>query len=252
MSEVEPELRPLPEADPGLADYAAALREAETPRPDQVLATLRAIEAETRRPVRLWIPLVIAAAAILLSVVFVGPSAIFEEGPAENPTQTPYRSEALTTDGQAQSREAEPEAPPRPTPEPALAPIEEPIPQPIPEPVPVPDPRPKPSTKPAGATKPAPEASPDPGPSSLAQETALLRQIQRAQASGQHGRVLELTRDHARRFPRGTFVGERSLARVRSLCRLGRTADARKASDRFIRKHPKSHLVKQFESACEE
>ncbi len=248
MSKAEPELQPLEDADPGLAAYAAALREVETPPPDRVLETLVAIENETRKPTRLWIPLVIAAAAVLVGVVFVGPSAVFEQGQAENPTQTPYRSDAPTTDGQAQPRPAPVEADAKePAPEPELAPIPEPLPEPVPEPV-LPEPQPTPTTKRPKASKPDP--TPDPGPSSLAQETALLREIQAAQASGQHGRVLALTKDHAERFPRGTFAGERSLARVRALCRLGRAEDARKASDRFVRKHPKSHLVKQFESAC--
>jgi outer membrane protein assembly factor BamD (BamD/ComL family) len=93
---------------------------------------------------------------------------------------------------------------------------------------------------------------PETGPSALARETALIGEIRRAQAAGRYAEVVLFTGQHAKRFPKGAFADERSLARARALCRLGKTSQARKVSDRFVRKHPNSHLVPQFEAICSE
>lgn len=244
MPKAEPERRPLVEVDPVLADYASALRKVETPALDRAEATWAAVEAETHRPSRLWIPALLVAAAAILGFVFVWPSSVLEREQAGRPKQTPYGSDAPATEGQAKAK------PLRSTPEP------EHVPESTPESTR--EPRVEVTPEPAAITavrtetrrpKPA-KPTPDSAPSSLAQETSLLREIQRAQAASEHTRVLSLTREHERRFPKGTFAAERTLARVRSLCRLGRTEDAHAASQSFVRRHPRSHLLPQFESAC--
>ncbi len=243
MSKAEPES--LQDCDPVLADYTAALRDVETPTPERAQATWTAVEAATRQRSRLWIPIVLAAAAVILGIVFVGPPSMMEREQTGRPKQTPYRTDGPATGGHAESR-------PRPAPA-ATSKSEVPSPE-----VALPEPPTEVATEPAPASAPAPapkrptpsKEAPPAGPSSLAQETSLLRDIQRAQAAKEHSRVLELTHAHRQRFPKGTFAAERSLARVRSLCALGRAADARKAGQDFIRKHPRSHLVSQFESAC--
>ena len=246
MSKAEPELRPLEDVDPLLAGHASALRDVETPAPDRVEAIWTAVEAETRHQTRgrsrLWIPLVLAAAAVLLGIVFVGPSSVLDRGETSRPNQTPYRSDGPATGGRAESKQRPAAAKPAPKPN-TLPRVVEPDPEPegelaTPLRAAVPKRR-KPDT-----------AAVSPGPSSLAQETSLLRELQRAQAAKDHRRVLELTDAHRRRFAKGTFVAERSLARVRALCALGRATDAREAGQDFIRKHPRSHLVSQFKAAC--
>lgn len=240
MSKAEPEGGPLDEVDPLLADYACALQEIDTPTVDRAEATWAAVEARTRQPSRLWIGAVFAAAAVLIGIMLIRPWSITEGGQTGRAQQTQYSNDAPATDGQTATK-ALPAAP-KPPPTKAS------------EPTPAPEPEPEPKPRSQAETRRArPEnTAADPGPSSLAQETSLLREIQRAQAADEHRRVLELTRAHRRRFPKGTFAGERTLARVRAQCQLGRTQDARKTSQEFIRKHPQSHLVSQFESACGE
>ena len=234
MSKVEPER--LADLDPLLADYASALREVDSPEPDRAEATWAAVRVQTRPRARLWAPVVIAAAAILVGIVAFTPSTAMEEDEPTRAQETPFQGDPPTTQGVADPRPRPAETPKPPKSEPRVV-----APEPEPEPV---------APSPARARH--SEPTPTPGPSSLAQETALLREIQKAQAAGQSARVLELTRDHAERFPEGTFAAERTLARVRALCRLDRTADARAASERFIRQHPASHLRPQFETACPE
>ncbi|MCR9159945.1 MAG: hypothetical protein ACE37F_06320 [Nannocystaceae bacterium] len=255
---MEPERRPLAEADPLLAEYAAALRSTETPSLERSAAVLASLE--TRAPRRLWIPLALAVAAVLAALVVARPSAMFDEGESDTPTQTPYRSDAAAAEQRARgeqppTRKAQPSAPPQQQAAPEV-PVELPVsaPEVEVEVVPDPDPTATPARRPS-ARQPAARGAEEPeqpGPSSLARETALLREIKRAQADGKHTRVLQLTADHAQRFPGGTFSAERSLARVRALCQVGRAAQARSISARFVRNHPKSHLLKQFTLACPE
>lgn len=238
MSKAEPEA--LADVDPLLAGYADALRDHDTPTREQTSATWAAIEAQTTSRARVWVPIVVAVAAVIVGVLLVAPSSSLQEAQREPASAAPYRGGADRVEGRAAPKVPSPlrDTPtqtPRP-PQPPAAPESE---QPSPPPA-----RPAPPPK---RPKVEPEAS---EPSSLAQETLLLRKIQRARAAKQHARVLELTAEHAKRFPDGTFASERSLARVQALCSVGREADARRARDRFVDKHPRSHLVPQFKAAC--
>lgn len=231
MSKAEPEA--LDDVDPLLAEYASALREQETPSREQASATWAAIEAETQSRSRLWLPIVVAVAAILVGALLVGPFSPLQRTKSEPATEAPYRSGDDPTEGRAKPSEPARATALRPTAPPAeLERVQRDLLAPAPKPK-----RPK--------SQPAPVQ-----PSSLAQETKLLRKIQQAGGAKQHSRVLELTAEHAKRFRNGTFAAERSLARVRALCSVGRRADARSARDRFIEKHPRSHLVPQFEAVC--
>ena len=241
MSALDDDLR---EVDPELADYVEAFRDVETPAPPAVDATWENIARETRRPFPVWIPVVLAAAAAVIAVALMNPGSTANRGDAQPAEQVPYRSELPATAGEAVDKNV---PAPRPSPKPEWDPV--PVPVPVPETTPEPNSKPQPQR---ATPKSTPDVAEPPTPSALAQETALIGQIRRAQAAGRHAEVVSLTEDHAKRFPRGSFADERSLAQARALCRLGRTQRARNVSDRFVKKHPKSHLVAQFQAICAE
>ena len=89
----------------------------------------------------------------------------------------------------------------------------------------------------------------EPGPD-VAGEIALLNEAQRALASGQADRALQLLDRHARDFPRGSLVEERAAARIIALCALGRVTAARAEAAAFVRKSPESPLVDRVRAAC--
>ena len=92
-------------------------------------------------------------------------------------------------------------------------------------------------------------AIPEPGPD-VAGEIALLNEAQRALASGQADRALQLLDRHARDFPRGSLAEERAAARIIALCALGRVTAARAETEAFVRKSPESPLVERVRAAC--
>lgn len=235
MSKVEPE--PLAEVDPLLAGYAAALREHDTPSDEEASVTWAALEAQTRTRPRSWLPIAIAAAAVVVGALLIGPFSRLREAEQQPASEAPYRTDDPQPPAHAETKAR---APVRPKSVPSTAPA---------PPASVTAPAPEPVAPAAKPKRPKPEAAAT-APSSLAQETLLLRKIQRAHAAQQHRRVLALTAEHAKRFPTGTFAAERSLARVRALCNIGRLADARSARDRFVEAHPSSHLVPQFQAVC--
>ena len=89
----------------------------------------------------------------------------------------------------------------------------------------------------------------EPGPD-VAGEIALLNEAQRALASGQADRALQLLDRHAREFPRGSLAEERVAARVIALCALGRVTAARAETAAFVRQSPESPLVERVRAAC--
>ena len=238
MSKAEPEA--LRDVDPLLAEYAAALHEQDSPTHEQAKATWAAVEAQTQSRSRVWLPIAIAVAAVLVGALLVGRFSSLRQSEQAPATEAPYQAGDQEEGGRAKPKNPEPvRSMPTPPPRPAPSRPEVEVEQPAPEPA-------APAVEPR-RPKPEPQAT---EPSSLAQETALLRKIQQARGAKQHARVLELPAEHAKRFPNGTFAAERVLARVRALCSVGRQVDARRARDRFVAKHPRSHLVPQFESAC--
>jgi hypothetical protein len=89
----------------------------------------------------------------------------------------------------------------------------------------------------------------EPGPD-VAGEIALLNEAQRALASGQADRALQLLDRHARDFPRGSLAEERAAARIIALCALGRVTAARAETAAFVRQSPGSPLVDRVRAAC--
>lgn len=88
--------------------------------------------------------------------------------------------------------------------------------------------------------------------SSLAREMKLLTAAQRAAEAGDPARALRVLERHARRFADGVLAEEREAGRVAALCRLGRTAEARRLLQRFDARFPGSPLSVRAARACEE
>jgi len=87
-------------------------------------------------------------------------------------------------------------------------------------------------------------------PSTLAEETQAYREIRRALRVGQAATALTLLDAYARRFPEGVYRDESELARVRALCMVHRTAQARAVIERQRNRHLASELRAILQSAC--
>jgi hypothetical protein len=84
----------------------------------------------------------------------------------------------------------------------------------------------------------------------VAAEVRLLVEAHRAIDNGDATRALVLLAEHARRYPKGALGEERDAARVRALCALGRSAEAREATERFLRTSPQSPLAGPLRASC--
>jgi hypothetical protein len=103
---------------------------------------------------------------------------------------------------------------------------------------------------PAPAPPPA-VATPAPAPverSTLAEETRLLREADRALRGGSPEAAITLLDEHASRFPDGVLAPERSAERMVALCQLGK-ADAA-AATRFLANRSSSPLAARIRQAC--
>ena len=143
-------------------------------------------------------------------------------------------------------------APPAPAPHVApQAPPTEPVAVPAPvseEPaVAAPSALPEAEIKPA---QPLPKASAKPSGDALVQELSLLHEALAASRSGNAARALELAREHARQYPASRLGIERSAIEVRSLCSLGRPAEARKVADRLRARAPSSPVSAALKDTC--
>ena len=110
-----------------------------------------------------------------------------------------------------------------------------------------------PSAVPEAEIKPAPavpKASAKPSGDSLVQELSLLHEALAASRSGNAARALELAREHARQYPASRLGIERSAIEVRSLCSLGRPAEARKVADRLRARAPSSPVSAALKDTC--
>jgi hypothetical protein len=107
--------------------------------------------------------------------------------------------------------------------------------------------RPKPSGRMIPETS---QAETPHGASSLAEETRLLEAAQRELARKNTSAALVLLDEHATRFPAGALSEERAAARVLALCDLGRSAEAKRAAEVFVRASPRSPLVPRLQGSC--
>lgn len=95
----------------------------------------------------------------------------------------------------------------------------------------------------AHAKRTAGEGSGTDAPSSLQQETDLLKAAQRALRGGQPAEAMAILDEHAKRFPSGSLREERKAARVFALAALGRMHQAKAEADTFARDWPNSPLL---------
>lgn len=109
---------------------------------------------------------------------------------------------------------------------------------------------------PAKAEEPAPSAANGPArpEDDLTAEVALVRRIHEAQGAGNHRLVLELAREHERRFPLGRLVEERDAARTSARCSdpaEGLSAAAKAGlGARFGSDYPRSSHLANVKRVC--
>jgi hypothetical protein len=72
----------------------------------------------------------------------------------------------------------------------------------------------------------------------FADELALLEHAHTALAAGQGAEALALLADYDRSHARGALAVEAHVLRIEALRAMGRTGEARRAADRFLREHP--------------
>jgi hypothetical protein len=88
------------------------------------------------------------------------------------------------------------------------------------------------------------------GTGDVAAEVRLLGEAQTAIRGGEPARSLRLLDEHARRYPEGALGEERDAMRIAALCALGRDAEARRATERFLRAAPQSPHAGPLRASC--
>jgi hypothetical protein len=84
----------------------------------------------------------------------------------------------------------------------------------------------------------------------LARQLAYLHAMRTELHAGNAGRALELSRESEALFPGSGLEAEARAARIAALCRLGQSAEARGAIERFRQLFPKSALLRNVEHGC--
>jgi hypothetical protein len=82
------------------------------------------------------------------------------------------------------------------------------------------------------------------------QELSLIKAAKHAFDLGDDGNALSLLAEHARRFPRGVFAGEREALRVLARCSKEQSSGSRKMAEAFIRSYPSSPMIDRIAKAC--
>jgi outer membrane protein assembly factor BamD (BamD/ComL family) len=88
-------------------------------------------------------------------------------------------------------------------------------------------------------------------PSTFDAELALIKRAKAELDAGRPSAALALLSEHGRRFPRGTFAGEREALLILALCTSGRLSQGRSLARRFAAAHPRSPLVDRVRRACD-
>ncbi|WP_437972051.1 hypothetical protein WMF04_23415 [Sorangium sp. So ce260] len=109
--------------------------------------------------------------------------------------------------------------------------------------------RPAPSPR---AAAPSRSASPASGAldNGFQEDAKLLRDVRAALGAGKDEEALEMLEARRANPTEGILGQERAAAHILTLCRLGRAAEARTASERFLRQHPRSPLGERIRRAC--
>jgi hypothetical protein len=85
---------------------------------------------------------------------------------------------------------------------------------------------------------------------SIARETELLAQVQRALQQGRPASALALLNRYTKDFPRGMLEEEAIASRIVALCQFGRNGDAERWRSEFFRRYPNSPLSGRVRNAC--
>jgi hypothetical protein len=101
---------------------------------------------------------------------------------------------------------------------------------------------------PAPAAKAPSSAKPATG--DLGQELALLHRALAESRAGNAAGALALAQQHARQYPNSKLRVERDAIEVRSLCTLGRSAEAHRLADRLRTQAPGSPVSAALEETC--
>ncbi|WP_437756821.1 hypothetical protein [Sorangium sp. So ce1389] len=109
--------------------------------------------------------------------------------------------------------------------------------------------RPAPSPR---AAAPSRSASPSSGAldNGFQEDAKLLRDVRAALGAGKDEEALKMLEARRANPTEGILGQERAAAHILTLCRLGRAAEARAASERFLRQHPRSPLGERIRRAC--
>ena len=84
----------------------------------------------------------------------------------------------------------------------------------------------------------------------LAQEVAILSQASSELHAGRPGDALKALEEHQRLYPAGALAEERTAARIRALCALGRVDEARSDLTRLSQSTPDSPHLARARKAC--
>ena len=84
----------------------------------------------------------------------------------------------------------------------------------------------------------------------FADDARLLRDVRAALAAGQNERALSLLDSRKASLPEGALAEEREAARIVTLCKLGKGAEARARATRFLALHGSSPLAERVRRAC--
>jgi RNA polymerase sigma factor (sigma-70 family) len=84
----------------------------------------------------------------------------------------------------------------------------------------------------------------------LAAELALLERAHRRLDAADPNGALAVLAEHAQRFPSGQLVEARRAAEVRTLCALGRVAEAEQEAAALHRDHPGSNIARAVADTC--
>jgi hypothetical protein len=110
--------------------------------------------------------------------------------------------------------------------------------------------QPVPSHAPLVERAPVVAAPQRPNEASIARETELLAEAQRALKSGRPGQALAILERYAEECQGGVLHEEATASRVVALCGLGRVQDGLRWTEEFLRRYPNSHLVSRVRNAC--
>ncbi|HWB75350.1 MAG TPA: sigma-70 family RNA polymerase sigma factor [Nannocystaceae bacterium] len=84
----------------------------------------------------------------------------------------------------------------------------------------------------------------------LGAQTELLRRAHAELRSGDAPSALQITDEHARRFPDSVLADLRTAVRIEALCELGKTSQARGEATAFLRTHAGSPVAERIARAC--